>query len=91
MTVASTGAATSASSASLDRRYWLRGSAAKLDLLLRATSRRSRRRLSETRGNGMSIETDISEKTIESVRGILESHVAGGYASGVVALIGHRG
>jgi CubicO group peptidase (beta-lactamase class C family) len=36
----------------------------------------------------MSIETDISEKTIESVRGILESHVAGGYASGVVALIG---
>lgn len=36
----------------------------------------------------MSITTHISEKTIESVSGVLESHVARGYASGVVALIG---
>jgi len=37
----------------------------------------------------MAITKGISEKTLESVRGVLENHVARGYASGVVALIGH--
>ena len=37
----------------------------------------------------MTITTSISEKTLESVRGVLESHVARGYASGVVAIVGH--
>src|SRR5260370_30352768 len=37
----------------------------------------------------MTITKGISEKTLESVRGVLENHVARGYASGVVALVGH--
>jgi CubicO group peptidase (beta-lactamase class C family) len=36
----------------------------------------------------MTITADTSEMTLGSIRGVLESHVAHGYASGVVALVG---
>ena len=37
----------------------------------------------------MTITTGNSEKSLESVRGVAEGHIARGYASGVAALLGH--
>src|SRR5580704_17680405 len=45
-------------------------------------------RSGRTSSNGMTITAHTSEMTLGSIRGVLESHVAHGYASGVVALVG---